>query len=320
MQVDSGHHAEGCHYDGHQQHHEDGAEDGGEDAALGVGLTGIVGDELANLVEPVTYLGGQAHVVGPDHVQHLGHGHGHQLATHILDGDGVTIRLGAQGEELLFQHQIAIVQGLALRGEIRLERVGQLPFQLRLALFQTQSLQLVVDAADVSLLQIVGLLRQGVGTSQYPLQGRMQICRQLFAILFHRGDVTVEVAVGGTLHHGELGRLALGLDVGLQHPAKIEVDELTVAGLDQITGQQLALFPLQRLARGAQPLHRYHLAVVDLADQHALVAAGVFKLPLIDGVRPEVDQTTPADQQQQTQYGYQTQADGAACHPDPGGP
>ena len=148
----------------------------------------------------------------------------------------------------------------------------------------------------------------------------MQIRGQLLAIFLHRGDVTIEVAVGGAFHHGELRRLGARFDIGLQHPAKIEVHELPVAGLDQITGNLFAILPFQRLACGAQALHRHQLPVVDLANQDALVAACIFKLPLIDGMGPEIDQTTPANQQQQTQYGHQTQADGAPRHPDPGGP
>ena len=320
VQVDRSDDPQRSHDDRHQEHHEDGAEDGREHPALGVGLARIVGDELADLVEPVTHLGRQAHVIGPHHVQHLGHGHGHQLATHVLDRDAVSVRLGTQGEELLLQHLITIVESLTLARQLGFKLIGQLVVQLGLALFQAQPLQLIVDAADVPFLQIVGLFGEAVGPRQHPLQGRMQIRGELAAILFHRDDIAVEVAVGGTLHHGQLRRQALGLDVGLQHPAEVQVDKLAVAGLDQIAGQQLALLPCQRQAGGPQPLDRHQLAVVDFADQHALVALGVFQLPLIDGVGPEVDQTTPADQQQQTQYRYQTQADGAAGHPDPGGP
>ncbi len=225
----------------------------------------------------------------------------------------------ARRERALFQHLITVVEGLTLARQLGFKLIGQLVVQLGLALFQAQPLQLIVDAADVPFCRS-SACSETVGPRQHPLQGRMQVLGQRLAILFHPDDVAVEVAVSGTLYHGQLGRQALGLDVGLQHPAKVQVDELAVAGLDQIAGQQLALFPYQRQAGGPQPLYRHQLAVVDFTDQHALVALGVFQLPLIDGMGPEVDQTTPADQQQQTQYRYQTQADGAAGHPDPGGP
>ena len=157
MQVDRRHHPERGHDDGHQDHHEDGTEDGREDAALGVRLPGVIGDELANLVEPVTHLGHQAHVVGPDYIQHPGHRHGHQLAAHVLDGDAVSVRLGTQGEELFLQHLVTVVEGLTLARQLGFKLIGQLVIQLGLALFQAQALQLIVDAADGPFLQVVGL-------------------------------------------------------------------------------------------------------------------------------------------------------------------
>ena len=157
MQVDRRHHPERGHDDGHQDHHEDGAEDGREDATLGVRLPRVIGDELANLVEPVTHLGHQAHVVGPDYIQHPGHGHGHQLAAHVLDGDAVSVRLGTQGEELFLQHLVTVVERLTLARQLGFKLIGQLVIQLGLALFQAQALQLIVDAADGPFLQVVGL-------------------------------------------------------------------------------------------------------------------------------------------------------------------
>ncbi len=145
MQVDRRHHAEGRDDDRHQDHHEDGAEDGREYTAFRVGLARLTRDELAYLMEPVAHLGRQSHGVGPGHIQYLGHGHGHQLATHVLDCDGITIRLGTQGKEFLFQYLIAVVECLALFDQLGFKLIGQLIIELGLALFETQLLQLVVD-------------------------------------------------------------------------------------------------------------------------------------------------------------------------------
>ena len=140
MQINRCYHPQRGHDDRHQDNHEDGTEDGREHPALGVGFARLTGNKLANLVEPVTHLGQQAHVVGPYHVQYLGHRHGHQLATHILDGDGVAVSLATQREELFFQHLITIVEGLTLTGQLRFELIGQLIFELCFTFLEAQLL------------------------------------------------------------------------------------------------------------------------------------------------------------------------------------
>ena len=179
---------------------------------------------------------------------------------------------------------------------------------------------MVVDGANGAFLQLVGLFRQTVASSQHPLEHFVQILLMHDAIFLGLYHIAIEVAVGSTLYHCHLDRKSLRLDISLQNPAKIEVNELAVAGLDQITGQHLTFFTCQWQSCGSQAFNRHQLTVIDFTNQHTLVTAGVFQLPLIDRVGPEVDQTTPADQQQQTQYRYQAQADGTAGHPDPGGP
>ena len=64
-QIDSRDHTERGDKDRHQDHHQDGAEDGREDAALRVGLTRLVADELPDLGEVKTDFLPRAHRIRP---------------------------------------------------------------------------------------------------------------------------------------------------------------------------------------------------------------------------------------------------------------
>ena len=144
----------------------------------------------------------------------------------------------------------------------------------------------------------------------------MKIPIDYLARLQHLLQITIEVTIGGTLQDDELSRRRTGDDVSFQYPTEIQRYKLTVPRLDQVTLQHLALFALELEPSGPQTSRRYQFAVMQLANQLVSLAV-IVDLPLVDGVGPEVDQTTPANQHQQANHSNQTQTDGTTCHPDP---
>ena len=158
MQVNCRHHPERSYDHCHQQHHEHGTEDSREYTAFGVGFARIVRNKLADLVEPEADLGQQRHVVRPVDIQHVGQRHRHVLTAHVLDDQTVTGRLLAQCKQLLLQHMILFIQGLTFTGNLLLGFSRQLKIQLQAPLLETQLLQLIVDAANLGLLQSIDLL------------------------------------------------------------------------------------------------------------------------------------------------------------------
>ncbi len=161
-QVERGEHAERRHREGHQEHHHHRAEDGREDAALGVRLARVVGDELAQPRQVEAELAEGPRGVGLEDPHDVGDRELLGLAGRGPHHQGAGLHLLAQRKEALGE---LLVLGLLLRDPALQLALPTRPLaggqvgEGQAALVEPQVLDLVVDVADLALLELPHLVQ-----------------------------------------------------------------------------------------------------------------------------------------------------------------
>src|SRR5690606_21492530 len=312
-------HAEGRDHHRHDQHHQHGTENGREHAALGVGLTGLVTDELPQLGEVMAGLVQGGHGVGLDDPHNLAevdfllaavrHPHGQAVATELL----------IQRRQVTLQRGIFVVQRGALGVQFGLPLRGEFVVQLIAALAQTHPLQARVDATDIGLFQLLDVIVDGQGAIHRLLQRRPGVGAggNDLAVLPHIIQVAIEVTPLAPLDDDDLFRRADVFHPVADHPAEIRAVQITVTYLDELALHAAIALRVHRHAGTGQPGRGYLFAGVDLTEdnQGLLPRHAVLGLDPVRG--PEVAQPAYGDQDQQPQGHDHGNGNRAGVHPDP---
>ena len=136
--------------------------------------------------------------------------------------------------ELALRDRFNRIQRLALRGDCR--KGGRVcdAVQLQFALVQAQPFHLIVDAADVTLLEASDLLAQMIGTIEHRLEVHPDVGSVAqFAILLQTNDAAQKPPPLFTLQHHQTVGLGLLQNPRPRDPAKVLSTEVPITGLQQ---------------------------------------------------------------------------------------
>ena len=186
---------------------------------------------------------------------------------------------------------------------------------------QAQPFDLVIDGADVVLLQRLDLIVQGhraLQTGKKGLPGAFALGND-FSGFLDGLEPAVEIAPFMALQNYQVFGRGPRLNVGINDPAEIRSVRIAVADLEQITGNQRPIFG-NGLSGRPQTRRRHFFGIVEFADQGDLPAVFIHIAQFLHRRRPEMPQAANGDQQQQTQHGDQTQPQSAGIQPDPRNP
>ncbi len=189
-------------------------------------------------------------------MDHFGQRNFHLGAAHGPGHDAVAVDLLVERIQFVLQHAVALIQGLALGGNLRLDTLflGGIDgvSELQLPGAQTQALHFVVDGADLPFLDMFDFFVNVQGAVDTPLQRRPDIVRRnRLARFAHFQWITVKIAPLPTLHHHDGLGIADITEEGAYHPGKVGAGYVAVALLDQTALDKL-LLALQLETRGLQ--------------------------------------------------------------------
>jgi hypothetical protein len=220
------------------------------------------------------------------------------------------------------QRLVAGVELLAARRDVRVVlRIVHLgaAVELELAAAQAQALQIVVDGADLVLLDVADLRAQAVGARlAHLVLGESRLAAgDLLVALLHRQHEAVEIAPLDALEGSRVLRLAaIGEPVG-QHVAEVRAVQVAVAELEQqALVDRLAIADVN--AGALQARGGDLLGVADLGEHRHRRLSGLAVLRLHQHRRPEVRQAARRGQRQQRQRDDEGDRDRRRGEPDPG--